>query len=146
MPRYSAVAPAALPRTEPSVVRTMGARPDPWPGEAVEAAAAQPASVAAARQATAAIRIRVLKPMGWCSHPRRAGGGHLATQRRRPFSSFPSRASGTGGDTELPRSHAENILHSAANYQCFRTKSLPIDEFCTHGSLAGYRWQRSTDW
>src|SRR5712691_6461633 len=72
MPRYSAVAPAALPRTEPSAVRTMGARPDPWPGEAVEAAAAQPASVAAARQATAAIRIDVLKPMG--RRPIRAEG------------------------------------------------------------------------
>src|SRR5258708_40032673 len=62
MPRYSAVSPAALPRTEPSAVRTTGVRPDPWPDEAVEAVAAQPASVAAARQAKAAIRIPVVKP------------------------------------------------------------------------------------
>jgi hypothetical protein len=62
MPRYSAVAPAALPRTESSAVRTTGTRPDPWPGEAVEPAAEQAASVATARQATAAIQIHVLKP------------------------------------------------------------------------------------
>src|SRR6201999_3319344 len=63
MPRYSAVVPAVLPCTGPSAVRTTEARPDPWPDEAVEtveAAAEQPASAAAARQATAAIRIRVL--------------------------------------------------------------------------------------
>src|SRR5487761_1046991 len=101
MPRYSAVAPAALPRTEPSAVCTTGSRPDPWPGEAVEAAEPQPASVAAVRQATTAIRTRVLTILV-----------------------FPSRASGTGRDAALPRSHAENILRSAANYQYFRAKSL----------------------
>jgi hypothetical protein len=69
MPRYSAIAPAALPRTEPSAVRTMGPRPDPRPGEPVEPvepgeAAAQAVSPAAARQATAAIPIRVLQLTG----------------------------------------------------------------------------------
>src|ERR1700679_2510212 len=70
MPRYSAVAPAIFPRTEPSAVRTTRARLELWPGEAGDAAA-QAVSVAEARRATAVIRIRVLKPMGRCSHPRR---------------------------------------------------------------------------